>query len=314
MIWVGLLACLFISFLFSGIESGVLSVNRVRLRHHARRGGEEAQKLDQLLLRMERLMVTVVLITNGANIIAVSVLYAEFTRWLGVWGVLAALAVALPLFIFGLEFLPKAIFRRFPYRTLVIFARMLTVAHWIFAPFVNAGAWIVRPFFHAGREATSGRIVAVEDLPRVLRQGEAKSKAVERMLIGNIVAFRPLRVGDLMQPMDQVATVAPDMPIGEVLRKAAASEANHFLVVESDGEVAGMVRISDLLFDAVNTGRAQSYVRRIVAVPAGERALETLRKLRAARLPIAVVTSPDGRPVGVLSGERIVRRLLGGEK
>ncbi len=170
MIWVALLACLFVSFLFSGLESGVLSVNRVRMRHYARRGEEAAQKLDHLLLRLERLMITVVLITNGANILAVTLLYAQFTKWLGAPGAIVALLVALPIFILGLEFLPKAIFRRFPYRTLVVFAHILTTAHWLFAPLVNLTAWALRPLFHASRESESGRIVAVEDLQRVLGQ------------------------------------------------------------------------------------------------------------------------------------------------
>ena len=314
MIWIGLLACLFISFLFSGIESGVLSVNRVRLRHHALRGEESAQKLDQLLLRMEQLMITVVLITNGANILAITLLYSEFARWLGAWGALATLLVALPLFLFALEFLPKAIFRRFPYRTLVVFARILTTAHWIFAPFVNAAGWIFRPLFRASREAVSGRIVAVEDLQRVLAQGDAKTHAAERMLMGHIIAFRLLAAGDIMQPLAAVPKVTPELPITDLLRRAEETDTDQFLVVESDGGVAGLVRGSDLLLDGVKAGRVQSYARRIVTVPASERALETLRKLRAARLPLAVVTNPDGRPAGVLSGDRMVRRLLGGEK
>ncbi len=202
MIWFALLACLFVSFLFSGIESGVLSVNRVRLRHYARQGEEAAQKLDHLLLGLERLMITVVLITNGANILAVTLLYALFTKWLGAFGAIAALVVALPIFIVGLEFLPKAIFRRFPYRTLVVFAHILTTAHWLFAPVVNFTAWLLRPIFHASRESESGRIVAVEDLQRVLGQnaGQGHFGDAERMLMKHIVDFRPLRAGDLMLP------------------------------------------------------------------------------------------------------------------
>ncbi len=33
MIWFAVLACFVISFMFSGIEAGLLSVNRVRLKH-----------------------------------------------------------------------------------------------------------------------------------------------------------------------------------------------------------------------------------------------------------------------------------------
>jgi putative hemolysin len=316
MIWLGLLGCLFISFLFSGIESGVLSVNRVRLRHHARRGEEAAQKLDALLLRLERLMITVVLITNAANILAVTLLYTEFTAWLGPLGAFAALAVALPVFIFGLEFLPKAIFRRFPYRTLVIFARILTGAYWFCAPLVNFAAWVARPLYRASREAVSGRIVAVEDLQRVLAQGgsDGQFTAAERALMKHIVDFRPLRAGDLMLPLSSVPQAPPDMPIDRLLRLAADTDAEQFLVMEPDGSAGGLIRVVDLLLDGVGTGRVQSYVRRVVAVPADERALETLRKLRAARLSLAVVMDASQKPAGVLSGEQLVRRLLGGEK
>jgi CBS domain containing-hemolysin-like protein len=316
MIWIALIACLFISFLFSGIESGVLSVNRVRLRHYARRGEEAAQKLDRLLLRMERLMITVVLITNGANILAVTLLYAQFTKWFGAPGAIVALLVAFPIFLFGLEFLPKAIFRRFPYRTLVVFAHILTTASWLFAPLVNFAAWVLRPIFHLSRESESGRIVAVEDLQRVLGQqaGVSDFGDAERLLMKHIVDFRPLRAGDLMQPIGQVPQVKADTAIADFLRRAGESDSEQFLVMDEDGGVSGLVQASDLLLDGVSSGRVQSYVRRVVAVPAAERALETLRKLRAARLPMAVVLDPAGRPAGALASERLVRRLLGGEK
>jgi putative hemolysin len=316
MTWLALLACLFVSFLFSGIESGVLSVNRVRLRHYARKGEEAAQKLDHLLLRLERLMITVVLITNGANILAVTLLYAQCTKWLGSAGAGVALLIALPIFILGLEFLPKAIFRRFPYRTLVVFAHILTTAHWLFAPIVNLTAWLLRPIFYASRESESGRIVAVEDLQRVLGQTTAGAPLgeTERMLMKHIVDFRPLRAGDLMLPLDSAPQVRSDLAVPDLLRLAAQSEAEQFIVVDENGEVSGIVRVPDLLLDGVTAGRVQSYVRRVVAVPASERALETLRKLRAARLPMAVVLDAAGKPSGVLASERLIRRLLGGEK
>jgi putative hemolysin len=316
MIWLALLLCLAVSFLFSGIESGVLSVNRVRLRHYARSGEEAAQKLDLLLLRIERLMITVVLITNAANIAAVTLLYTILTKWLGPVGALVSLLVALPL-LFVLEFLSKAIFRRFPYRTLVGFARILTVAHWLVAPAVNLAAWVARPIFRASREAVSGRIVAVEDLQRLLSQeggADGTLGPVERAVLGNVIDFRPLLSGDLMQPLDSVPKVEPGLPVSGLLRQAAETGDEQFLVMQEDGGVGGLVRVTDLLLDGVGTGRVQSYVRRVVIVSANDQALETLRKLRAARMPLAVVLDSSQKAVGVLSSERLVRRLLGGGK
>lgn len=316
MIWFAFFACLLISFTFSGIEAGVLSVNRVRLRHNARHGEEAAQNLDRLLTRIERLMTTVILLTNGANIVAITVLYMQFTAAMGPWGAVAALLVALPVFVFGIEFLPKAIFRRFPYRTLVVFVRILTAADWLLAPFINLGSLLVKPLLRAGRESESGRIVSVEDLRRSLALGDAGGKGAppERALIDHVVAFRPLRAADLMLPLDRVPRVGPDTAIAELLRRASNEDASRFLVVEEDGAVSGFVRVIDLLFDGVKSGRVQSYMRRIVSVGAGERAMDALKKLRDARLAVAVVLNAEQQPAGLLTAEHLVRRLLGGAK
>lgn len=311
MIWLVFFACLVLSFTFAGIESGVLSVNRVRLRHHARRGEAAAQHLDRLLTRIERLMATVVLITSAANVVAITVLYMEFTRRMGPLGAIAAVAVALPIFAFGLEFLPKSIFRRFPYRTLVIFARILSVADLLLAPLINLVAFVVKPFFQRNREVVSGRIVSVEELKRTLGQ---EGPTTERAIIESVIDFRSLRAGDLMVPLDRVPRVKPETPVEDLRRRASLADESLFLVVESDESVSGLVRVIDLLLDDTRTGRVQSYMRRVVAVASGERAMEALTKLRAARLPMAVVLGEEQRPVGVLTSEQLVRRLLGGAK
>jgi CBS domain containing-hemolysin-like protein len=316
MIWLAFFASLLVSFLFSGIESGVLSVNRVRLRHYARRGEEAAQKLDRLLERVERLMTTVVLITNAANIVAVTLLYTQLTRWMGPLGAVVTLLVLLPVFVLGLEFLPKAIFRRFPYRTLVIFARMLTAAHWLFAPIVSLGAWLVGPLFRAGREAESGRIATVEDFKRHIALAEARGlrTKVERSMLEHVVDFRSLRAGDVMMPLEHVPQIASEATVAELLRLAAQNDESRFLVIEADGSVGGIVRVLDLLLDGVRAGRVQSYVRLVVTVAVQEPALDALTKLRAARLPLAVVTGAKDQPKGILTSEDLVRRLLGGGK
>jgi CBS domain containing-hemolysin-like protein len=313
MIWFVFLACLVVSFTFSGIESGVISINRVRLRHRARHGEEAAQTLDRLLFRNDRLVMTVVLITNVANFVALAVLYTHFSHAFGpAGGAVASLVVGLPVFLFVLEFLPKAIFRRFPYRTLVVFARILTVVDWVLAPIVSLGAWLASPFLRGGREAASGRIVSVADLKRAVT-GTA-GKPAERALIEHIVDFRSLRASDLMLPLDNVPRAAPEMEIAALLRKASEVDASRFLVFDSDGHVAGLVRVIDLLLDDVRSGRAQSYMRRVVTVRGEDSAIEALTKLRAARLPLAVVLDGNGYPAGVLTSGHLARRLLGGSR
>ncbi len=313
MIWITVFACLLISFTFSGIESGVLSVNRVRLRHHAMRGEKAAITLDALLARIERLMVTVVLITNAANVLAVALTLSKFTEWFGaVAGAVLTLLAALPVFVIVLEFLPKAIFQRFPYRTLVIFARILTVADWVLGPAVSLGAWVLRPILRMAREPGSGRIVAIEDLKRVTTESCLRGEITEseRFFIHNIIDFRGVVAEDVMSPIGDVRVLQPDTPVAGIIELARTTDVDRFPVIDSDGTFSGVIRVFDLLLDGARSGRAQSYVRRVVVAGPREGAMEVLHKLRAARMSLALVTDRDGKVLGTVSSESLVRRLL----
>ena len=63
--------CLVTSFLFSGTEAGILSLNRVRLRHRLKMNDRAARKLQRLVSHPERMLVTVLLVTNLMNICAI---------------------------------------------------------------------------------------------------------------------------------------------------------------------------------------------------------------------------------------------------
>src|SRR5450432_4841188 len=105
MIWLGVIICLLISATFSGIEAGILSVNRVRLRNRLNRGDKAAIKLDRLLSRPERLLVTVLIVTNLMNISAMILGTQEVVRELGSAGYFLAFAISLPIYLLGIELL-----------------------------------------------------------------------------------------------------------------------------------------------------------------------------------------------------------------
>src|SRR6478609_7902704 len=119
MIWILAIILLWtISFFFAGIEAGLLSVDPVRLRHQVKQNRPAALRLDRLTKRPERLLITVLLVTNFANILSLLILTRMFvSRW-GSLGFVLAFAIALPIYLFVLSVLPKSLFRRFPFRAL----------------------------------------------------------------------------------------------------------------------------------------------------------------------------------------------------
>src|SRR5438128_4469800 len=147
MIWFLVALCWIISFLFSGIEAGLLALDPVRLRHRAKSGDGGAQRLQRMLKQPERLFITILLVTNAADIIALIILTHKLVlRW-GWIGYPIAVAIALPVYLFLLGVLPKSLFRRFPLRALVRLSGLLELITNLLWRLPAIGAFIERSVF-----------------------------------------------------------------------------------------------------------------------------------------------------------------------
>src|SRR3954454_8980405 len=113
MIWVAVFVLCAISFLFAGTEAGLLSIDPVRLRQHVKQRTRGAQRLARLLEHPNRVLVTVLIITNVADIAALLLATRALIGWFGRWGYVIVLIAAAPIYLFLLGVLPKALFRRF---------------------------------------------------------------------------------------------------------------------------------------------------------------------------------------------------------
>jgi len=132
--------CWIVSFFFNGVESGLLSIDPVRLRQNVKRRVPAALRLNRLLKHRERLLATVLFFTNAADIVGLLLLTRQFVRAFGYIGFLFALLIAFPVYLFLLSVLPKSIFRRFPFRALAQLAGVLELVSIALLPVFELGA------------------------------------------------------------------------------------------------------------------------------------------------------------------------------
>ena len=135
-----IVGCWAISFLFNGIEAGLTSIDPVRLRHHVKLNRPAAVRLDRLLKTPECLLVTVLLVTNLADILALLLLTRLLVFRFGTAGFAFTIVIALPIYLFVLGVLPKSLLRRFPFRALSPLARLLEISMITLWPVLAAGA------------------------------------------------------------------------------------------------------------------------------------------------------------------------------
>ncbi len=311
MLWFAIGLCLLVSFVFSGIEAGILSVNRVRLRHRVKLRDRAALRLDALLKQPERLLLTVVIVTSLMNIFAIALTATAFVRWWGYAGYFVSLLLFLPLYLFGLELFPKSLFRRFPYRALALLSEPLRIADLLLAPLLRLLTGVAQRLVPPDEQDSRKLFVAREDFKYFTVESERAGTLtpMERQWIHNVVDFRAVTARDLMVPLANFPTLPHNSEVEDLIAASKGGSVDQFLVVSETGEIVGMVNLFEAVLDRGPHDRISSFLRRVIPLPSTEPAPRVLRKLRTMRAPVALVTD-GGTPQGLVFRETVYKRLI----
>ncbi len=308
-----MIGCLLLSFIFTGIEAGLLALNPVRVRHYVRMRSHSASSLEQLLEHPEKLLLTVVIVTNLANTIALLLLVTLFIEQWGLAGYVGALAVALPLWSLGLGVIPKALFRRFPFRTVSQFVRILGWVSLVLAPVLFLLERLFVPLLSARSEHSRGADAEREEIKFLAAEGERSGElsASERSMIASVIDFRDLHASQLMVPWEKVTWVERDANLRSVIQRAKGADLDRLPILDEAGRVVGLVQVFDVLLDPMAGARkVGDYLRHAVFCRPNDSAFRVARRLRAARVTLGVVTQEDGAPVGIVTLEELLDRMV----
>jgi len=311
MTWLLFIVCLAVSFIFSGTEAGLLSLNRLRLRQLSRSGDAHAVRLWRLVQEPSRLFITVLCVTGLANIIAVLILATWFVHVFKGWGYLCTTLVAFPIFLIVTEMLPKSFFRRFPYQALASIAVLLEIASLLLTPLMAVGSWCAVQIFRLKRPQEV--FVAREDLKSVTRSIEKMGmlSSIERQLIHNVVDFRAVRVKDVMVRRDRAVTLKIGTPVEEVIKVFLQTRFDSLPLATDQGEIVGLVNVFDVILDKTPGENADAYLHRMLVVREDEPASMALHRLRAAfPQTLALVVDGEDHTIGVVGIEDLLGPLV----
>lgn len=309
-----ILCCLGVSFLFSGVEAGILSVNKVRLRHRAKLKDPSARVLNRLLADPERMLITVLIVTNSMQILALGLGVRWAAQFFGASSYGIVCAVALPVWVLGVELLPKSLFRRFPYRALAVFSSVLVAVEAVLRPLHSLGMGLIRLLYWNRPPKRIKLFGGREDFKLVTQELERTGgiEGEERALINAVLDFRYLTAMDVLVSFAAAGTVQGNQPLSEARELARGLGVERLPVTDHTGQVTGLLDLHELAIHNEWHGAVEIFQRRIVRVEANEPAHSVMRKLRSARLPVAVVRGADGTPLGVVLWDDLVRLLLQG--
>ena len=310
-LWI-IFGCWVISFLFNGIEAGFMSIDPVRLRHNLKLNLPAAVRLDRLLKSPERPLVTVLLITNFVDIVALILLARQFVSRFGAAGLVLTVIVATPIYLFVLGVLPKSLFRRFPFRALAALSRPLELSVTLLSPILTIGEQIGRLLLPSKAKKRARLFAARDELKQITAQSEREGSitATERAMIHNVVDFQNVTARDVMQPLSKIESLTPDSTVEEAIELSRRSGFDRLPVIDSKGDATGLVNVFDILLDKERSPSLARYLRRMVTVQDNEPAGRAIHRLRAARLGLAAVIDQKRNLIGFVASEDLIARLV----
>ncbi len=315
------LAGLLLSAVCSGLETGLYTINRVRLAVLAGRGSRRARVLETELTRPGRLLTTLLIGNNTAN-------------YMGSLGVVAMLGLAglsdtqaiivdtiilVPILFIFAETLPKDLFRtntdKWTYHLIapLRFVRILLSVIGL-VPFVAGIATLVQRMLGG---QTGSELAGRHRMAELLREGVGAGvlSMSQGALLDRVVELRDRTVRSELVAWRRVATIplsSNRVNRERILRSRALSR---WPVVDRDGRVAGILHAIDAVASPEKT--TQELLRPATIVDPDMTTLEALKTLRDARVQLAIVSTRDGHggaasaPVGVVSIKDLVEPLIG---
>ena len=241
----------------AGVETGFLSVSRVRLLSLVRQRSKQACQLARALRDMSRVVTTLLV---GNNIAAVTVSTVSTALALRMFATSPLLQAAWSLFVaalmlFGGEYLPKLLFATRPLRRSLAAMRLYRALEFVLSPLVGVFTVVTRVVFQV-RPAKTGRLGVSRAGLRTLiadKEGSTRLTPFERTLIARVLDLQALSAADLMHPAAangappalRIASQTRGDDILPMMRRVRQPVASVF--DEATGKIVGVVSEEDVL-------------------------------------------------------------------
>lgn len=312
-------ACLAFSFLLSGMEAGVFALSRVRIRRLVRAGNSNARRLNRYLEQPEEFLWTILTGNTLTNIGVASLVVVGSRFWMREHPALfaAGFVVGTLLFYAFCELLPKMLFRLYPNRLCLWLSGPFALVHFVLRPVVALVRWLASGLLRwTGGRTFAGRLFGTREELRVLMQESAQEfSSEERGMINRVLDLQNITISQVLVPMSRAATVTTDTLVGEALALCRERGLSRLPVWRSDSQrrMAGMFNLKSLLYraDLDPARKVGDYVQPATFVEADMRLEEAMRHLQRAGQRLAIVLARDGREVGIVSLQDILKALFG---
>ena len=311
-----LLMLLAFSFVFSGFETGMISINQINLEHKARRN-RSAARLLAFIRQPDRFLGTTLIGNNIVNVLLASLstylVHRIHTPWLP--AKYSAILIAVIVLSFG-EIIPKAIFRDHAETIVPRFFPILLFFYYLLKPLVylvsllNSG---LRRFLKLDARGDFNYLTR-DDLTFLLSQTQSDPSEQPQMeMIEDALEFREQVARNVMVPRMDIVAIPGSATIEEAIAIAREEGFTRYPVYGQNlDDIIGVLIIYDILKrDCTKDMTADQIVHEPLFAPENTDLDVLLKEMQQKHRTMAIIVDAYGGTAGIVTMEDILEEIVG---
>ena len=314
------IAGLALSFLFSGMESGIHSMNKLRIRHQAKHGDKHAKTLLRYMEEAEHFLWTILVGNTLANFLIVAPLLVGLRKMLpGHPWISAVLLIMMLLIIYTFcDLLPKMLYRNYPNRLTVVSVRPYRIFHWILAPIVFLISGIADLLLKiGGGEMLTGEMFSNrEEMRRIMQSSGQNLTSEERSMIDRVMDLQHHTVSNVMLPLQKVVSISADATIEEAISLSRETSILRMPVFDEQSKrkvFLGVLNLKHLLYEWEDKRHepVRKHVAGVMHLQAQMSVDDALRQMQEAGQRVGLVLNAKQKEVGWVNIRDILKTVFG---
>ena len=324
------LICLVLSAFYSGSETALVSVNKIRINQLVESENTRASIIHRLVESPQRMLALTLVGTNLANVLIAQLGEGLVSRGLpnlavSLQGLIATIGITTLLLIFG-EILPKTIFRVKADALALRYAYLLRLSEFVLAPLIyfvqTLTQFIIKLIDRSA--STPSPDAQREELRLLATMGERSGNlhTGQRRMIHSLLNLQDRTVEQVMVPLVDIVAIEKNAKCEAFLQIAADSGFSRIPVYEEQiYNIVGIVNLLDVIYNGVEPDAREKletlpntiepFIRTVLHVPESKNINALLKEIQHTRHTMVFAVNEYGGTVGLVTVEDLVEEIVG---
>jgi len=319
-LFVALIVLIFLSAFFSGSETGLMSLNRYKLKHQADSDHGGARRAFDLLQKPDQLISLILLGNNFVNILITQLATLIGYRLHGDAGIAIATGVLTVVLLLFAEVTPKTLAASKPEKIAFFAAYIYKPMLFALYPLIRTINWLVKQIFHLlkmpGNEANPGNALTSDELRVAVTETAGLIPDSHRDMLLSILDLEKVKIDDIMVPRNDIVGIDLAADWDETVEQITRLPFTRIPVytdnIDNVVGIALMRKILPLLTnDNFNRDSLQQIVREPYFIPEGTTLTTQLINFQKNKRRMGFVVDEYGDIQGLVALEDILEEIVG---